>query len=135
MLFLVGAATTKDFSAMEGDRAGGCRTLPVRYGVKKAAWMIAPFFVFPWLLVPAGERLGDGGVGLAQVPHELAALVPDAAVRLLVALQHADVVQGGVTGGAQERLPVRSHRPVQPVAGHQEGGSRGDPGHPVPPRR
>ena len=54
MLFLVGAATTKDFSDMEGDRVGGCQTLPVRYGVKRAAWMISPFFVFPWLLIPVG---------------------------------------------------------------------------------
>ena len=28
MLFLLGAASTKDFSDIEGDRAGGCRTLP-----------------------------------------------------------------------------------------------------------
>lgn len=58
MLFLLGAASTKDFSDMEGDRAGGCRTLPIRYGVRNAAWMIAPFFVLPWLLMPLGARLG-----------------------------------------------------------------------------
>lgn len=54
MLFLLGAASTKDFSDIEGDRAGGCRTLPIAFGVKRAAWMIAPFFVFPWLLMPLG---------------------------------------------------------------------------------
>ncbi len=59
MLFLIGAATTKDFSDIEGDRAGGCETLPIRYGVKRAAWMIAPFFVFPWLLIPLGAVLND----------------------------------------------------------------------------
>ena len=48
VLFLVGAATTKDFSDMAGDKAGGCDTLPLRYGVKKAAWMITPFFVCTW---------------------------------------------------------------------------------------
>jgi 4-hydroxybenzoate polyprenyltransferase len=58
MLFLLGAASTKDFSDIEGDRAGGCRTLPIRYGVRKAAYMIAPFFVFPWLLMPLGARIG-----------------------------------------------------------------------------
>ncbi|HEY3056878.1 MAG TPA: UbiA family prenyltransferase [Thermoanaerobaculia bacterium] len=58
MLFLLGAASTKDFSDIEGDRAGGCRTLPIRYGVRRAAWIIAPFFVFPWLLMPLGARLG-----------------------------------------------------------------------------
>jgi len=57
MLFLLGAATTKDFSDMEGDRKGGCITLPIRYGVAKAAWMIAPFFVFPWLLLPLGAHV------------------------------------------------------------------------------
>ncbi|HEX7153411.1 MAG TPA: UbiA family prenyltransferase [Thermoanaerobaculia bacterium] len=58
MFFLIGAASTKDFSDMAGDAAGGCRTLPIRYGVKNAAWMIAPFFVFPWLLIPYGAQRG-----------------------------------------------------------------------------
>ena len=59
MFFLLGAASTKDFSDIEGDRAGGCRTLPIVFGVRRAAWMIAPFFVFPWLLMPVGFFLGD----------------------------------------------------------------------------
>ncbi len=58
-LFLLGASTTKDFSDMEGDRAHGCFTLPIRYGVRRAAQMIAPFFVFPWLLMPLGTVLED----------------------------------------------------------------------------
>ena len=37
---------------MEGDRAHGCITLPVRFGVARAAKMMAPFFVLPWLLIP-----------------------------------------------------------------------------------
>ena len=57
-LFLLGAASTKDFSDMEGDRAGGCTTLPIVYGVKAAAWMIAPFFVLPFLLIPIGVAAG-----------------------------------------------------------------------------
>ncbi len=56
-LFLLGAATTKDFSDMKGDAADGCRTLPIVYGVKKAAWMISPFFVVPFLLIPLGVHL------------------------------------------------------------------------------
>jgi 4-hydroxybenzoate polyprenyltransferase len=56
-LFLVGASSTKDFSDMEGDRAAGCRTLPIRFGVTRAARMIAPFFVLPWLLLPLGAWL------------------------------------------------------------------------------
>lgn len=59
MIFLLGAASTKDFSDMEGDRAGGCRTLPIQYGVRRAARMIAPFFVLPWLLLPLGVALDD----------------------------------------------------------------------------
>lgn len=55
-LFLLGATTTKDFSDIDGDRAGGCRTLPVVYGPRGAAWRIAPFFVLPFLLIPAGVR-------------------------------------------------------------------------------
>jgi len=57
MLFLLGAASTKDFSDIKGDRAGGCRTLPIAFGVRKAAYIIAPFFVFPWLLMPLGAHL------------------------------------------------------------------------------
>lgn len=56
-LFLVGAASTKDFSDMKGDEAAGCRTLPIRYGVRRASAMIAPFFVVPWLLLPIGALL------------------------------------------------------------------------------
>ncbi len=59
MLFLIGAASTKDFSDIEGDRAGGCSTLPIKYGVKKATWIIAPFFVLPWLLIPLGAAMRD----------------------------------------------------------------------------
>jgi 4-hydroxybenzoate polyprenyltransferase len=49
--FLLGASSTKDFSDAEGDRAGGCETLPVKYGNRKAVAMISPFFVAPWLLL------------------------------------------------------------------------------------
>jgi geranylgeranylglycerol-phosphate geranylgeranyltransferase len=58
MFFLLGAASTKDFSDMKGDLAGGCRTLPIRFGVRRAAWMISPFFVLPWLLMPVGAATG-----------------------------------------------------------------------------
>jgi len=57
-IFLLGATTTKDFADMKGDRAAGCRTLPVVYGVKKAAWITAPFFVLPFLLMPLGAHFG-----------------------------------------------------------------------------
>jgi len=53
-LFLLGATTTKDFADMEGDRLGNCRTLPIQFGVRRAAWMISPSFVVPFLMIPAG---------------------------------------------------------------------------------
>jgi 4-hydroxybenzoate polyprenyltransferase len=53
-LFLLGASTTKDFADMEGDARGGCRTLPIIYGVRKAAWMISPSFVVPFVLIAVG---------------------------------------------------------------------------------
>jgi 4-hydroxybenzoate polyprenyltransferase len=56
-LFLLGATTTKDFADMEGDRRGGCHTLPIRYGVTRAAWMISPSFVLPFLMIPLGAWL------------------------------------------------------------------------------
>jgi 4-hydroxybenzoate polyprenyltransferase len=59
-LFLLGATSTKDFSDMEGDRAHGCITLPVRFGVRRAARIMAPFFVVPWLLIPVFTWLPGG---------------------------------------------------------------------------
>jgi len=58
-LFLIGASSTKDFADIEGDRAGGCRTLPILYGVEKTIRIISPFFVVPWLLLPLGALLPD----------------------------------------------------------------------------
>jgi 4-hydroxybenzoate polyprenyltransferase len=57
-LFLLGASTTKDFADIEGDRRGGCLTLPIQYGVRRAAWMISPSFVLPFLMIPAGAWMG-----------------------------------------------------------------------------
>ncbi len=57
-LFLLGATSTKDFSDIKGDRADGCMTLPIKYGVNQAAWMIAGFFIFPFLLMPWGVAHG-----------------------------------------------------------------------------
>ncbi len=58
MFFLLGAASTKDFSDIKGDRAGGVRTLPIALGVRNAAYTIAPFFVIPWILMPIGAWAG-----------------------------------------------------------------------------
>ena len=56
-LFLLGASTTKDFADMEGDARGGCRTLPIVYGVRRAAWMISPSFVVPFIMIAIGTYL------------------------------------------------------------------------------
>jgi len=58
-LFLLGASSTKDFSDAAGDRAGGCETLPVKYGNRRAVAIISPFFILPWLLVPLLARAPD----------------------------------------------------------------------------
>ena len=58
-LFLLGTTSTKDFSDMEGDRAHGCVTLPIRFGVARAAKIMAPFFVVPWILIPIFAWLPD----------------------------------------------------------------------------
>jgi 4-hydroxybenzoate polyprenyltransferase len=56
-LYFVGAATTKDYADMKGDAACGARTLPVVLGVSRSAWIISPFFVFPFLLIPLFIKL------------------------------------------------------------------------------
>ncbi len=58
MIFLIGAITSKDFTDMKGDRIYGIRTLPVVYGVKKAAIFSGPFFVMPFLLILLGLMAG-----------------------------------------------------------------------------
>ena len=66
-LFLLGATSTKDFSDMEGDRAHGCVSLPIRFGVERAARIIAPFFVVPWLLIPFFAWLPDPAHSTARL--------------------------------------------------------------------
>ena len=57
-LFLLGAASTKDFEDVQGDRAHGAATLPVRLGPARAAAVIAPFLVIPFLAAPVFVQLG-----------------------------------------------------------------------------
>ena len=73
-LFLLGASTTKDFADMEGDRGGGCRTLPIVYGVSRAAWMISPSFVVPFVLINVGAATGVL-TGHALLLHGLGAIM------------------------------------------------------------
>jgi len=57
-LYLLGAASTKDFSDIRGDKIYGCNTLPIILGAKRAAIAIAPSFVLPFLLIPYGKING-----------------------------------------------------------------------------
>lgn len=57
-IFLLGATTTKDFADIEGDRAAGCLTLPVKYGVKKSVLLISPAFLLPWVVMALGAVFG-----------------------------------------------------------------------------
>lgn len=57
-LFIFGANNTKDFSDVDGDRAGNCLTWPVKYGARRTAAMIAPFFVIPFLFLLGGVDWG-----------------------------------------------------------------------------
>jgi len=57
LVFLLGATTTKDFADIEGDRAAGCITLPVKYGATWSARAITPSFILPWLMLPLGVAL------------------------------------------------------------------------------
>jgi geranylgeranylglycerol-phosphate geranylgeranyltransferase len=57
LVFLLGATTTKDFADIEGDRAAGCMTLPVKFGATWSARAITPSFILPWLMLPLGLAL------------------------------------------------------------------------------
>lgn len=65
MLYVFGAATTKDFGDVEGDHATGCTTLPILWGPHPAALFVAPFLVVPFLLYPVAANAGllPGEVG------------------------------------------------------------------------
>jgi len=52
LVFLFGAATTKDFTDIPGDQAFGVKTLPVVIGVERAATITASFFLLPLLFIP-----------------------------------------------------------------------------------
>lgn len=57
-IYIIGAASTKDFSDIQGDKAGGCITIPVKYGIEKSIKIISPFLIFPFLLFPVGALTG-----------------------------------------------------------------------------
>ncbi|MGQ9707152.1 MAG: UbiA prenyltransferase family protein [bacterium] len=57
-LYILGASTTKDFSDIEGDRKGNCRTLPIVLGVRGAVIAITPAFIIPFILIILFRALG-----------------------------------------------------------------------------
>jgi len=57
-LYLLGAASTKDFSDIKGDKMYECNTIPIILGAKKAAITMTPFFVLPFILIPYGKING-----------------------------------------------------------------------------
>lgn len=66
-LFILGCASTKDFSDVEGDARGGVCTLPIRFGPRVAAMIMAPFYVAPWLAFAALPHVEVGGRALLSV--------------------------------------------------------------------
>ncbi len=66
-IFLIGAATTKDYTDIKGDKKHGMQTLPIVYGIKKSIAVISPFFVIPFLLVPLAT-LGLNGSSILPAP-------------------------------------------------------------------
>ena len=103
-LFLLGASTTKDFADMEGDARGGCRTLPIIYGVERAAWMISPSFVVPFLMIAVGAWTGilTGNFILLQVLSLVMTVVRP--LRLL-----SDAASAGGSRGRGEPRLVGAH--------------------------
>lgn len=57
-LYILGAASTKDFADMKGDEAGGCITLPLKFGIERSSKIITPFFILPFVLLLAASLMG-----------------------------------------------------------------------------
>jgi 4-hydroxybenzoate polyprenyltransferase len=77
--FVLGAAPTKDFSDVEGDRAGGSVSLPIRFGAAAAGRIIAPFLCLPGLLLALLPQIEVSGRALLAMP-ELPALLAGLAI-------------------------------------------------------
>jgi 4-hydroxybenzoate polyprenyltransferase len=85
-LYVFGVSTTKDFADAEGDRATGCVTLPILYGPRRAAWLVAPFLVAPFAALPLLAQAGllpGGARAWAIVGLPLAAMGAVAALLLV----------------------------------------------------
>ena len=108
---------------MEGDRRGGCRTLPIQYGVQRAAWMISPSFVVPFLMIPAGAWAGvlTGnfwllqvlGAGMTAYGIYVCYLMLRRPEELAVEVDALGPAQGLHLGGGERPVPVRPLLPGQ----------------------
>ncbi len=74
-LYLVGAAPTKDFADMEGDRQGGASSLPIRFGPLRAAKIISAFLPLPGFFLAVLPWISVGGRPLLALPQIPAAVV------------------------------------------------------------
>ncbi|MHC5021193.1 MAG: alkaline phosphatase family protein [Planctomycetota bacterium] len=72
-VFITGAAATKDFADVAGDRAEGIRSWPVELGPERAANRVGWFLILPWLGLPLLACAGHHGhaLGLRLVPGPL----------------------------------------------------------------
>lgn len=57
-LYILGAASTKDFADMKGDEEGGCITLPIKFGIERSAKIITPFFILPFIILLIASVVG-----------------------------------------------------------------------------
>jgi 4-hydroxybenzoate polyprenyltransferase len=73
--YVLGAAPTKDFSDVEGDRAGGASSLPIRFGAAKAASIVAAFLPLPGVLFATLPWVVVGGRPLLAIPPVFATIL------------------------------------------------------------
>lgn len=59
--YVLGAAPTKDFADMEGDRLGGASSLPLRFGPRTAGRIMAPFLFLPGALLAVLPQISVAG--------------------------------------------------------------------------
>src|SRR5579864_6520181 len=112
-VFLLGATTTKDFADIEGDRAAGCITLPVKYGATWSARAITPSFIVPWLLLPLGIYLRIlSGNTMAIIALSMAMLVWGSYVIYLINTDPRRLVTEG------ENHPAWHHMYWMMMVGH-----------------
>lgn len=108
-LFVLGCASTKDFGDMEGDRRGGVVTLPLRFGPRRAAALMAPFYVVPWLALGGAAWIETGGRRILSADPVLltvvaAVLAVQGALTAWHLVRHAEDLRDPVRGRTAWRL-------------------------------